>query len=533
MDEWVPGPRSWRPAGGRLRLPGDARLVLDEAAAQAVRPLEPELRAATGLPLPRVCAGPADSRDPALRVPAGDIVVRHDPALDLPAGGYTLAIGERAGVQVAGVDPAGAFYGLQSVLKLCRAAAGQGLPRGAGRDWPGVPVRGAMLDLGRRYWSPAYLRRFIRRLAWLGGNRLQLHLTDWNAFRVRLADPRFAGLAAQLPADRSYPAGVLRELIAYGRELHVAVVPEIDLPAHATAITRHHPGLRFTGPGAEAANDGVAFTKRPTDGWTIDITRPENRAWVRELLAAFATELDAPTVHIGGDEWQEDAELARCADLVAYAQSLNPAYRPTDALVCFVNELVALLRDRGREVELWSWWEVAGGGECRAWIDRDARITAWPREADGIKFFTDHGYRVVASPMATHYVTPPAPGGGPGRVPDVRWLYERWEPARDSGVEGYQLGVWADHAMGESDAYFDGHLRRPLAVVLDRLWGGPRRAGVEEFLDAIEALPEPAPGAAPDRGQPGADRRPVDPSGPGGVGPSSAGAAGPPAEDRG
>jgi hexosaminidase len=463
-----------------LTLREHARLVTGRAAAAAVGELVHELRAATGRALPHVDG----------EAVAGDLAVRIDPAAGLPPGGYTLAIG--AEVTVVGVDPAGAFYGLQSVLKLLRPdAGGPGLPCGVGSDWPAVAVRGAMLDLGRRYWSPEYLRAFIRRLAWLGGNRMQLHLTEWNAFRVRLADPRFAGLADA----QAYRAAELRDLIAYGRRLHVDVVPEIDLPAHATAITRYRPGLRFAGEGAEAANSGARFTRQPTDGWTIDITRPGNRAWVRELLTAFATELDAPRVHIGGDEWQDDRELARCADLVGYARSLHPDYRPTDALVCFVNELVALLREQGREVELWSWWELAGGGECRAWIDRGARITAWPERPDGLPFFTDHGYRVVASPMSTHYVTPGPPAGQGGRMADARWLYERWDPGRYPGIDGYQLCVWADHAVAQPDGYFEGHLRRPLEAMLDRLWGGARRAGADDFFAAADALPPPAGGS--------------------------------------
>lgn len=479
----VPAPRQWSPASGQFTLPAAARLVADPGTVAAVRRLVPELRTATGLALPL-----AD--DPAR---PGDLAVRINPEGAAAPGGYSLEFTD-AGT-VTGADPAGAFYGLQTVLKLlCGAPDRRSLPCGIVHDWPATLVRGAMLDLGRRYWSLDYLREFVRNLAWLGGNRLQLHLTEWNAFRVLLDDPRFADLAA----PESYTAAQLRELIAQARELHVDVVPEIDLPAHASAITQRHPELRFTGPGADAANSGAQFTGQPTHGWTIDITRPANRAWVRDLLTAFATELDTSTVHIGADEWQEDEALSRCTALVNYARDLDPTYRPTDALNAFVNDLVALLAGLGRSVELWSWWEIAAGDEIRVWPDRSARVTAWPSDPAGLGFFLDHGYRVLASPMATHYVTPCAPPGNrphdpDHRVPDPRWLHERWEPPRAAGLDGYQLCVWADHATDQSDEYFDWHLRRPLQAMLDRLWGGPRRASADDFFDAVDAQPLPSP----------------------------------------
>ncbi|MEV0589030.1 family 20 glycosylhydrolase [Nonomuraea sp. NPDC050310] len=348
-----------------------------------------------------------------------------------------------------------------------------------------LAVRGVMLDLGRRYWELDYLRAFIPRIAALGYNRLQLHLTEWNAFRLRLPD--YEGLAA----ERSYTPEEINDLVRLAAGHGVEVVPEIDLPAHATAIIRYHPELRFTGPGAEHFNDGAYWHGSPTDGWTMDITGEANRDWIKGLLAAFTDALETPAVHLGGDEWPIEPGLSACAALNDHARSLDPAYTAGDALVAFMNELAGVVRSRGRRPEMWNWWERASGGDFRLWPDRDIRIVAWDTDEERLAWFLRHGYEVVASPSATHYVTPrTAPGnlaGKPYVAADPRRLYEDWRPA--PGPLGYQLCVWADWAEQEPDAYFESYLRRPLEVLGARFCGPPAFPDADAFLTELDRVP--------------------------------------------
>ena len=475
MNEIVPTCKQRLLTGGTLTLTSATALLLPGAAESAVAALLPELRQTTALPLPVNSA----SGSPAITVTVA--------ATGGAAGGYTLAIGET--VQVVGADAAGAFYGLQHLLKLLRRAAdGRTVARQEVIDAPQVAVRGMMIDAGRRYWQPDTLRALIRELAWWHGNRLQLHLTEWNGFRVRLDDPRFADLAT----DPAYSAAEIRELIAYARSLHVEVVPELDLPAHATAIIDKRPQLRFDdADGGAVLNDGSCFTGSLTRSWTVDITRPQNREWLRELVAAFATELDPVAVHLGADEWRSDADMAGCTALSGYAYSLDPTYTATDALVYVVDELAEVVRAQGRRVEIWNWWERSSGGDFRRWPDRRTVITAWPHDPARVAWFSQAGYRVIASPSSTHYVTPRT---FPGNRPDVNyvaadpeWLYRHWLPGADR-ANGYQLCLWSDWAEEQPDTYFLPFARRPLQAMLDGCWGGPRLSSLDEFAAAADSL---------------------------------------------
>ncbi|NRQ37506.1 family 20 glycosylhydrolase [Nonomuraea sp. NN258] len=478
MTALVPTPHTHHPGTGRLRL-ADTTTISAGAG-----PLLPELRSATGLRLPETDG-------------VADIALVH--RRDLAPESYRLSVADR--VTVAAADDAGAFYGLQTVLKLL---AGRELPKGVIEDGPAVRARGVMLDLGRRHWSPDYLRGFVRRMAWLGYNRLQLHLTEWNGFRIRL--PGFEDLATE-PA---YEVAEVTDLIDYAQALHIEVVPEIDLPAHATAVIERRPGLR---PADAVLNDGSTWTGSPTPSWTMDITRPENREWIKELLGAFCDAFPAvERIHIGGDEWPVEPALSQASSLLAYARSLHPGYRPTDALVAFVNELAGVVRERGKQPELWNWWEHASHGDYRLRPDTDTRVTVWEAAERDLAGFTKLGYHVIASPSTTHYVTPrTAPGNRPGVnyvTPDARFLYEEWNPSAETLVDGYQLCVWADWAEEQDDAYFDWYARRPLEVLADRMWGGPRLADVDAYLDAVDAQPLPG-GGPPYRVVPGSDGVPA------------------------
>ena len=82
--------------------------------------------------------------------------------------GYRLEVGP--GVRIEARTPAGAFYGTRTVLQ--RLNTGRAIQPGHARDWPSYPERGLMLDNGRRYFPPAWIKRQIRLMAYLKLNQL-------------------------------------------------------------------------------------------------------------------------------------------------------------------------------------------------------------------------------------------------------------------------------------------------------------------------------------------------------------------------
>lgn len=469
----VPALRQWIAQDGVLVLGDGARVAVTAETADEVARYRSELVRLTGAGL----AVRTGSAQPA----PGDISVRVEP--QLPAEGYLFRISD--GVDIAGGDLAGVAYGLQTLIQLLRRSPE--LPKGHTLDYPTQRVRGAMLDLGRRYWSPDYLRELLDDLEWRRFNRLHLHLTDWNAVRVRVDSPDYRHVAA----EQSYDLAELQEIVALGRAHHIDVIPEIDLPSHATAFVRANPALAF--PADEHAMNSSEFGESPADqGWTVDITRASNRRWLNGFVRAVADGLDSPSVHVGGDEWQDGEILEASPTLLGHARHLDPGYHAVDGLLDYLEEVRRMLAADGRDTEIWSWWE--GTSPRTTSPSRDMVILAWSQTEHEIDWFLHSGYRVISAPFESHYITPlgypgyPHSGDHRARCADPRWLYEQWEPRRHPLLLGYQYCVWADMSGDVDDAYFEWYSVRTRQVLADRLWGGARQRSVDEFLDLVDEI---------------------------------------------
>ncbi|GAA2782928.1 family 20 glycosylhydrolase [Nonomuraea dietziae] len=171
----------------------------------------------------------------------GDITLLLDPELvDAEGGerfaqeGFLLSVGED-GATVSAPTPRGLRHGARTLLQhLDRHGE---LPAGEGADWPGYEVRGFMLDVGRRFFTPGFVRDLIVRMGELKLNELQLHLND-NGFRkdrtgpwdgvqagFRLVSERFPGLAS---ADGAYTRAEWDSFEDLAAEHGVTLIPEID-----------------------------------------------------------------------------------------------------------------------------------------------------------------------------------------------------------------------------------------------------------------------------------------------------------------
>jgi len=191
----------------------------------------------------------------------------HDPAIG-HAEGYTLQ-SDVGGIVVAARTATGRFYGAQTVYQLLthayhharfgrfdqavssRAAAAQRVvPVLHIEDEPRFTLRSFMADMGRAPYAVPLLQRLIRIMAHLKLNTLHLHLLD-----DELCGFRFA----HLPLGRENPfalmAAELRELVAYARSYHVAILPEIESWGHVHSVVYHYPHLR----GAAGQYGGSSF----------------------------------------------------------------------------------------------------------------------------------------------------------------------------------------------------------------------------------------------------------------------------------
>jgi len=210
--------------------------------------------------------------------------------------GYRLRVAP-GGVELAGADEAGLFYGRATLAQLGRwwALAGNDdeLPTGLVEDWPDLQVRGAMIDVSRdKVPTMATLRGLIDRLAGWKINQVQLYMEHVFAYRNHRevwarADP--------------FTAEEVADLDAWCRDRHVELVPNQNCLGHAERWLAH-PRYRHLAIAPEGFVDPWGRARGPS---TLDPANPGSLALVRELLDELLPCFSSRRAHVGLDEpWE-------------------------------------------------------------------------------------------------------------------------------------------------------------------------------------------------------------------------------------
>ncbi|WP_079036678.1 family 20 glycosylhydrolase [Streptomyces silaceus] len=479
----VPALRNWQGGSGTWELTRATRIVLARGGGEALRPtaalLADELADQEGI-RPAVVDG---------RPRAHDIVLGLGAAAGVPESraseGYALDVGDE--LRITARERQGVLYGTRTLLQALRTApVPRTVARGTATDWPTQSSRGQMLDVGRKYFPVAYLKQQIRQTAWYKLNTFHLHLSDWNGYRIESASH------PEIVAAQHYTRRELTDLEEYAARYGVTIVPEIDLPGHAVSIGDARPDLAFTcEPMSRPANSWEGSER---GHWTLDYTKPETRAFAKELIAEVAQTFPrSPYVHIGTDELPQTTAQDACPELVAYQKAKGHPH-PGDVLVEFTDELDAAVRSHGKTTQIWQWWDF--GQETS--IDPDKRIVVneW---LSGPEDRAAEGYQVVGSQDGPLYVSPGF-GAKPGSYGffDVRTTYRDYPFTAAPGIQGYRVSRWSDRTQTFAVGWVDHFARRPLAVVADRTWATPAGSDVRPFLDRYDQVGDATPVRDPD-----------------------------------
>ena len=468
MPKWestpqtIPGLREWTAREGTFAIMPASRVVVDANHApkltEVANTFHEELQHLTRLPLELATTIDPKKGDLFLTIDGSEVGIGEE--------GYHLDIADQLTLRAR--TETGLFYGMQTVLQMLQQdPASRQLPAGKARDEPRFVHRALMLDAGRRYWQLDTLRRIIRRMSYFKLNMLHLHFCDWRAFRLQ--SDLYPGLAA----DEAYSKSEIAGLQAFARRCHVTLIPEIDLPSHATAITRYDPTLALDCPSMSFSH----WLGGELGGWTLDYTTPRVREWAKILLGEFAPLFDGPFFHIGSDEVPEEG-LVACSKLMDYARRQGYPH-PGDVLVEWINHLAEFLQSLGKQTQIWNWWERSSHSIAP---HPSIIINVWVGEGK-VDPFLEAGYRVVGSPEDTHYISP-----GLLLQPQNETLYQAWTLNPHPNMLGYKICTWADFVEDQTDEFFEAHLREPCAILAERTWcGGAPSKPLAVFLELLEA----------------------------------------------
>ncbi|WP_223864376.1 MULTISPECIES: family 20 glycosylhydrolase [unclassified Streptomyces] len=446
----VPALQQWDGGSGRLSLTPKSRIVVSPDSSADMRELASQLSAdfdeLTALH-PSVTTGSPAAGDIFLRLDRDGDFGAAKPALRPEA--YRLKTTDGS-VDIIGGGDKGLYYGTRTLLQAVLGSLDRtSLPVGTAVDYPNYAVRGFMLDIGRRYFTPEFIRSY---LLWLKLNTLQLHLNDneikppdgdWSksisAFRLKSTNPEFAGLGEEQGYTRQDWDSFEDTAAANG----VTIVPEIDSPAHSRSFIEFKPEL-----GLDNGNSDH-----------LDLSKHGTTTFMKSVFAEFVPWFRGPIVHIGIDE---------------YPTSL------ADQFKMYVNTMAPYVRSLGKSVNGWgSFSAMSGGG---AGYDKGMAINSWNNGWYSPKAAIADGYKVINSNDNWLYVVPFA-SYYHGQGLDGREIFTNWAPnvfgggqdlaVQDPNLLGAMPAVWNDLVREDyTELQVHDLINKSFDALAQKMWSG-------------------------------------------------------------
>ena len=415
---------------------------------------------------------------------------------------YVLSAGPE-GVTVSARERTGLLYGAVTLWQLMAATTAPAdhisVPAMRIDDAPRFTWRGLMLDSARHYQSPEFIERFIDWMALHKLNVLHWHLTDDQAWRLEIRKyPRLTSIGAwRVPAGRAaardidpttgrprvyggyYTQDTVRRIVRYAAERGVTVVPEIEMPGHATATIVPYPELGVDGraPAAVPADWGIYPNLFNVEDATF--------AFLEDVLREVMELFPGRFIHVGGDEavkdqWKSSPQVQQ--------RMRERGIADEHALQSwFVQRIGRFLAANGRR--LIGWDEILEGG-----LAPDATVMSW-RGIGGALDAAAAGHDAVLSPWPVLYFDNRQGAGvaeppGRGRIIDLETVY-RFDPMPSAlppeqrrHILGLQGNLWTEHIRTEDRLQWMAFPRA--AAVAEVGWSPAERLDYADFHRRLE-----------------------------------------------
>lgn len=408
---------------------------------------------------------------------SGDFVLSLSADKKLGEEGYAIKITDR--VAISAPTPTGLYWSTRTLLQLAEQNQERSLPQGTIRDYPDYPLRGFMIDCGRKFIPMAYLQDLVKIMAYYKMNTLQVHLND-NGFKqyfehnwdktyaaFRLESEIYPGLTAR---DGSYSK---KEFIDFQKQAvsnFVEIIPEIDVPAHSLALTHYKPEIGSKEYGMDH----------------LDLFKPETYEFVDALFKEYL-EGDNPVfvgkrVHIGTDEYS------------------NAKKDVVEKFRAFTDHYIRFVEGFGKQAVVWGALSHAKGDTPVK--SENVVMNAWYNGyADPATMIKD-GYQLISTPDGLVYIVPKA--GYYYDYLNEPYLYKEWTPAhigkavfdeKHPSILGGMFAIWNDH-VGNGISVKDIHHRifSPLQTLSVKMWTGAQTGIPYETFNEKRALLSEAPG---------------------------------------
>ena len=434
------------------------------------------------------------------------IFISIDTDSKLPKEGYKMEVTSK-GVVISAKDGAGAFYATQTLLQMLpseifspqRQKGVEWVIEGAViEDYPQYYWRGMMLDVSRYFYHKDYVMKFMDMMAMYKLNILHFHLIDDAGWRLEIKKyPKLTSVGAWRGegAERTggyYTQEDIKEMVKYGQERNIEIIPEIEVPAHTLAAISAYPWLACTGEKHKVptfhfiSRDLYCVGRETTFEFLEDV--------FKETFALFPSKY----IHIGGDEAKYD-RWKECDSCQLRKKELG-LKTEAELQVYFNQRIQQMVKKYGRTIVGWD--EIIEPG-----LKEKAVGMVWHKKKKAV-MAVEMGHDVVMALTGYCYFDV-AESNIPGEVKAATWLppislekvyqfnpmIKGIDPKYRSQVLGGEATLWSDQFIhgtilqeiapineNRSEKYFD-YLTFPRTAALAEVLWTPRE---EQSWDDFE-----------------------------------------------
>ncbi|MBP5277893.1 MAG: family 20 glycosylhydrolase [Prevotella sp.] len=408
--------------------------------------------------------------------------------------GYQIVISKN--IKIKAQNEAGLQYARETLSQL-RTQYGDALPRMTITDYPRFEWRGLMLDCARHFYTLEYLKKQVDILAHYKMNRLHLHLTDDQGWRIEIKrypeltqqgawrefnrhdsiclerykdKPEFALDSRFIirHGDKTLYGGYytqeqLRELVRYAADRHVEIIPEIDMPGHTQAISLLHHEFTATG----EAKWGKVFS------YPLSPAKEEVYEYLQNILDEVLDIFPSHYIHIGADEVEKDTWKQSDACKALMQREGIETYEALQSY--FVHRIQRYLESKGREIICWD--DAMEGG-----LDSKADVMYWRTWIAGVlDNAMKGGHHVIFTPGSPMYI------GHSGRPMYEIYHYNGYDVFPEEHkhlIRGGQVSLWAEGMSSYRLA--DNCIYPRMLALAERLWTPKEQADWKSFKKRLE-----------------------------------------------
>jgi hexosaminidase len=333
--------------------------------------------------------------------------------------GYKLDISENE-IHLSGRG-AGLFYGMQTIFQLLPldSKSSVTIPCANIIDSPRFAYRGLHLDCGRHFFSVDFIKQYIDFIAMHKMNTFHWHLTEDQGWRIEIKKyPKLTQIGAcrngtiigHHPGTGNdntkycgyYTQAQIKDIVKYAAERYITIIPEIEMPGHASAAIAAYPQLSCFPDSSTKIAKGVKWSgdstgKQVQQSWGVypDVFAPTDYTFkfLENVLDEVMQLFPSKYIHIGGDEcpkiyWKESAF---CQQLIK-----DSGLKDEEGLQSyFIRKIERYLNSKGHSIIGWD--EILEGG-----VAPNATIMSWRGEKGGIEAAQQH-HQVIMTPTTYVY----------------------------------------------------------------------------------------------------------------------------------